>query len=369
MAKREKKHRHKGRPSRRMGANIGQAPGTLQVDPESHKTEVRVIRYGEDHIESHAVADARELAGLLGRSPVTWVDVVGLGDAAALTHIGELFELHPLALEDVVNVYQRPKMESYEKAQFIVTRLLRLGDRLETEQVSIFLGSNFVVTFQESPGDCFEAVRDRIRTARGRIRRAGPDYLAYSLMDAIVDSYFPVIEAFGDRLDDLENEVLRGAPDQIVERLMDVRRDLLQFRRYAWPMRDTVHAMQRPDVALIHEDTRLYLRDCEDHAVRVVDLSENYRDLGTSLMEVHLSVSSQRLNEVMKVLTMIATIFMPLGFIAGVYGMNFDTGISRYNMPELHWFYGYPFALAMMGAVTVGFLVFFWRKGWLGRSG
>jgi magnesium transporter len=368
MAKREKKHHHKRRASRRMGANIGLAPGTLQVDPESHQTEVRIIRYGEDHIESREVTDLRELGGMLGKSPVIWVDVVGLGDAAALTLLGEIFDLHPLALEDVVNVYQRPKMESYEKQQFLVTRLLHLGERLETEQVSIFLGANFVVTFQERPGDCFEAVRERIRTARGRIRRVGADYLAYSLMDSIVDSYFPVIEAFGDRLDDLEDEVLRGAPEQIVERLMDVRRDLLQFRRYAWPMRDTVHAMQRPDVALIQEDTRIYLRDCEDHALRVVDLAENYRDLGTSLMEVHLSVSSQRLNEVMKVLTMIATIFMPLGFIAGVYGMNFDTETSRYNMPELHWVYGYPFALGMMATFTAGFVFFFWKKGWLTRS-
>lgn len=369
MGKRDKKHHHKHRASRRMGASVGRSPGTLHVDPESPKTEVRVIRYGEDHVETHAVTDICELTGLLGRSPVTWVDVVGLGDAAALTHIGEVFELHPLALEDVVNVYQRPKMESYDKQQFLVARLLALADRLETEQISIFLGSNFVLTFQEHPGDCFDPIRERIRTSRGRIRHVGPDYLAYALMDAIVDSYFPVIEAFGDRLDDLEDEVLRGASDQIVERLMDVRRDLLQFRRYAWPMRDTVHAMQRPDVALIHEDTRIYLRDCEDHALRVVDLAENYRDLGTSLMEVHLSVSSQRLNEVMKVLTMIATIFMPLGFIAGVYGMNFDTGTSRYNMPELHWIYGYPFALGLMTACSIGFLFFFWKKGWLGRSG
>ncbi|MEZ4266766.1 MAG: magnesium/cobalt transporter CorA [Myxococcota bacterium] len=367
MAKREKKQRRR-KPSRRMAANIGQAPGTLQVDPESHKTEVRVMRYGEDHLETDALVDIEQLAGLLGKSPVTWVDVVGLSDVDVLSRLGALFELHPLALEDVVNVYQRPKMESYEHQQFLVTRLLQLGERLETEQVSIFLGDTFVVTFQERPGDCFEAVRERIRTARGRIRRVGADYLAYALMDAIVDSYFPVIEAFGDRLDDLEDEVLRGASDQIVGRLMDVRRDLLQFRRYAWPMRDTVHAMQRPDVALIREDTRLYLRDCEDHAMRVVDLAENYRDLGTSLMEVHLSVSSQRLNEVMKVLTMIATIFMPLGFIAGVYGMNFDTETSNYNMPELHWVYGYPFALGMMATFTVGFVAYFWKKGWLSNS-
>jgi magnesium transporter len=368
MASREKKPHHKRRAARRAGTHVGVPPGTLRVDPDAPKTEVRVIRYDESRVEADEVADLARLPSLMNTHAVTWVDVVGLGDEGALTTLAAMFGLHSLALEDVVNVYQRPKLESYEEHQFLVTRLMHLGDRLETEQVSIFLGPTFVVTFQERAGDCFEPVRDRIRAARGRVRRAGADYLAYALVDAIVDSYFPVIEAFGDRLDELEDEVLRGAPERVVEQLMNVRRDLLQFRRYAWPMRDTVHAMQRQDVPLIHEDTRVYLRDCEDHAIRVVELAENYRDLGTSLMEVHLSVSSQRLNEVMKVLTMIATIFMPLGFIAGVYGMNFDTAASPYNLPELHWRYGYVFALGLMATFTIAFLTYFWRKGWLRSS-
>ncbi|MCB9730900.1 MAG: magnesium/cobalt transporter CorA [Deltaproteobacteria bacterium] len=360
MGKRAKGHHR----SKKRRSSIGLPPGTLQVDPEAVATRVRVIQYSEHHVTSLEVADLATLPGLVSDTEVTWVDVVGLGDGDALARLGAMFHLHPLALEDVVNVHQRPKLEIYPHQLFMVTRLLALSERLETEQISIFLGPGFVLTFQEREGDCFEPLRDRIRTDRGRVRHSGADYLAYALLDAIVDSYFPVIEAFGDRLDDLEDDVLHGASEGIVERLMDVRRDLLMFRRYAWPMRDTVSALQRDDVQQISDETRIYLRDCHDHAVRVVDLAENFRDLGTSLMEVHLSVSSQRLNEVMKVLTMIATIFMPLGFIAGVYGMNFDSDASRWNMPELHWRFGYPFALGMMATFAGGFLYFFWRKGW-----
>ncbi len=302
----------------------------------------------------------------MGKQPVTWVNVEGLGDAATIKTIGELFHLHPLALEDVVNTHQRPKAEQYDGFLFIVARMAELHERLETEQVSMFLGSNFVVTFLEDPGDAFEPVRQHLRHARGKIRSSGACYMAYALLDAVVDAYFPIAEEYGDRLDALEDEVISQPSRATVAWAHQVKRDLRTVRRAVWPLREAINALARDQHKLISDETRVYLRDCYDHTVQIIDIIETYRELDADLTDLYLSSLSNRLNEVMKVLTIIATIFMPLSFIASVYGMNFNTTVSPYNMPELNWRYGYPFVWAVMIASAVAMYWFFRWMGWVG---
>lgn len=370
-------------------APAGAAPGTLSVDPNAPKPQIRLIAYGPDAIrEDHAVA-VEKLAMGAGGHAVRWIDVVGLGDAGTIQRIGEIFDLHPLALADVVNVNQRPKVEAYEKHLFIVTRMpmdpvpdgasqttLTDGEvdaamdgkagRLQTEQVSICVGPDYIITFQEKPGDVFEPVRARLRAASGRIRARGPDYLAYALLDAVIDSYFPLLEIYGEYVEELEREVVQEPEFGYITRIHDLKRDLLTVRRAVWPQREMLNAMVRDETAFVTEETRLFLRDCYDHTIQLIDMIETYREIASGLVDIQLSSVSNRMNEVMKVLTVIATIFIPLSFIAGIYGMNFDTQVSAWNMPELHWAYGYPAALAFMAAIAIGLLAWFRKKGWLG---
>jgi magnesium transporter len=234
-----------------------------------------------------------------------------------------------------------------------------------TEQVSLFLGSSYVLTFQERPGgDLFEPVRQRLRQAHGKIRSSGADYLAYALLDAAIDGYFPVLETLGERLAALEEAVLTAATREPLREVYAMRLTLSTLRRILWPLREAVHACERSDTALVTATTRLFLRDCYDHVLQVLDVLENYRELVAGLTETYLSAQSNRLNEVMKVLTMISTIFMPLSFVAGIYGMNFHTEKSPWNMPELDWVFGYPFSLLVMATIAIAFLIFFRRKGW-----
>jgi magnesium transporter len=270
----------------------------------------------------------------------------------------------------VVNVHQRPKVEPYEDQLFIVTRMMSLadqGDEVEHEQLSIVLGRNFVVTFQDRPGDVLDPVRERIRTG-APIRRSGPDHLAYSLVDAVVDHYFPVLERFGERIEGLEEEVI-ARPDAVtLGKIHQAKRDLLLLRRAAWPQRDALAELSRDSLALISPATRVYLRDCYDHSVQVIDLLESFREMASALLEIHVSMLSNRLNEVMKVLTIFSTIFIPLTFITSLYGMNFDPDASPWNMPELRWVYGYPFVVVLMlgvAALTFGYI---YRKGWIGKA-
>ena len=282
----------------------------------------------------------------------------------------KLSEFHPLALEDVLNCGQRPKLEDYGKYHFLVMKSLRLGqgeekDELEVEQISFFLSGNYVITLQEVPGDSFEKVRERIRQNKGgQIRNAGPDYLLYALIDALIDEFFPVLERYGERIEELEDQVVVKPSPETLNQIHRIKRDLLDLRRTAWPERDVISSLQREEAHLIRPETRIFLRDCYDHMVQVIDMIETYRDLAGGLLDVYLSSTSNRLNEVMKVLTIISTIFIPLNFIAGVYGMNFDRQASPLNMPELGWYYGYPAVLTLM-AVTGGALVlYFKRNGW-----
>jgi magnesium transporter len=241
-----------------------------------------------------------------------------------------------------------------------------LNDRLETEQLSIFLGNDFVLTFQDSlPGDCLDAVRNRIRTGLGRLRHAGPDHLAYALLDAVVDGNFPVLEHYGEMLDGMEDIVLDRPTQQVLSQIHSIKRDLLTLRRACWPLRDALHTLLREPIAMISEETRVYLRDCYDHALRIIELIETYRELCADLVDLYLSSVNNRMSEVMKVLTVFSTVFIPLTFIAGIYGMNFHPEDSPLNMPELTWYWGYPAVLLLMAVVASAILFYIWRMGWM----
>jgi magnesium transporter len=318
-----------------------------------------VIAYGGDAVEELEGADFDRIKALRSVKPVLWVDVTGLADIDLILKLGETFGLSPLALEDVVNVHQRPKAEEFPDHIFAVVRMVRPGIGADTEQLSLFFGADFVLSFQERPGDCFDPVRERLRRDRGRLRQQGPDYLAYSLIDAVIDGYFPVLEHYGEEIDGLEDAVIATPDRRQVQRLHLIKRDMLLLRRSVWPMREMINMLIRDESPFISSQTRLYLRDAYDHTIQLMDIVETYREISTGLTDVYLSSMSAKLNEVMKLLTVIATIFIPLTFLAGVWGMNFAF------MPELGWRYGYPAALLLMLAVAAALVWYFWRKGWL----
>ena len=345
----------------------GSVPGSLVSDPRVPFPEIQVMAWSDGELTEREGVSVAEVEGLLGKWPMMWVNVNGLGDADTLSRIGVLFGCHNLSMEDVVHVHQRSKVERYEDYLFAVARMLFPGgEGIATEQISLFLRPGAVLTFQEKKGDCLDPVRERIRNSRGRIRKAGPDYLSYAILDAVVDSWFPVLESYGDILEDLEDAVLQAPDKETVASIHQIKRDLLEIRRTIWPMRETVNNLLREET-LILEETRLYLRDCYDHVIQVLDIVENYRDITSGFMDLYLSSVSNRMNEVMKVLTIIATIFIPLTFIAGVYGMNFNPGASPFNMPELNWRYGYPAVLGVMAVLGAAMLLYFLRRGWLGE--
>lgn len=347
----------------------GTSPGTLASPPDaaSHVV-VTVVHYtAEDYTETR-VTDLQAYLQTVPRDGVLWVNVDGLGDIQLLEILGAHFGLHPLSLEDVLHIPQRAKLEDYEHYQFLVFHMALVAPETttETEQVSLFLGPSYVLTFQEQPdSDLFESVRLRLRQARGKLRQSGADYLAYALLDIAIDGFFPMLESLGERLTALEEAVLARPTRETMEDIYTVRRTLIALRRILWPLRQAVQAFGRDDSGLVTVSTRLFLRDCYDHVLQVLDVLENYRELVAGLMETYLSSQSNHLNEIMKVLTIISTIFIPLSFIAGVYGMNFKTEVSPWNMPELSWLWGYPFSLLLMTAVALSLLVFFRRKGWL----
>lgn len=353
---------------RKREVTVGASPGTLIQDPCAPKPVLRLIAYGPDEVVDRMIADPQELPGELGKRPVSWLNVDGLGDVTMIKTIGEMFGVHRLALEDVINVQQRAKAEDYDEHEFIVVRQVNPSETLDTEQFSIFLGRNYVLTFQEKAGDFFDPVRKRIREGKGRLRGAGPDYLAYALIDALIDSFFPVIERYGDELDKLETLILEAADHkEVIRRIHSIKRDLLTLRRCIWPQREALSTLLRDESRHVSRDTRVYLRDCYDHIVQLIDLLETYRELAASLMEAYLSTVSNRMNEVMKVLTVIATIFIPLTFVVGVYGMNFDyaDGEKPWNMPELHWRYGYPLCIGAMLLIAGGMLYWFRKRKWI----
>lgn len=344
----------------------GATPGTLAIDSDAPKPAIHVISYGEDDFVEQDIRDVSEIHKFLGERRVTWVNVDGLGDAETIRAVAAIFNLHPLALADVVNVHQRPKVEPYAAHLFCVTRMVQPQTGARSEQVSIFIGQNSILSFQERAGDVFDTIRDRIRHNRGRVRSMGPDYLAYLLLDAVIDGYFPVLDVYSDHIESLEEEVLAKSDRETATRIHNVKRDLLTLRRAIWPQREAMSTLLREDSNLISAETRLYLRDCYDHAVQIMDMVETYRELTSGLMDVYLSSVSHRMNEIMKVLTIIATIFIPLTFIVGIYGMNFNPEVSQWNMPELNSPWGYPAVMLFMLGIAIGMLGYFRHKGWLG---
>jgi magnesium transporter len=346
----------------------GTAPGTLVADPEAAPTVVRVLAYGPDELHEEVVEDLSTVRGMVGEWPVLWLHVTGLANLDAVQTIGDAFGLHRLALEDVMNLGQRAKVEDYGETLFVVLRAPMLEPKPCTQQLSLFLGPQYVISFQERSAGLLEPVRERIRHSVGRIRRLGADYLTYAVVDDVVDNYFPVLERYGEELDGMEVEVLERPQRESMMRLHRIKRELMGMRRAVWPKREAVNALLRDPLPEITDDTRVYLRDCYDHLVQIMDLVETYRDLASSLTELYLSSVSNRMNEIMKVLTLFSAFFIPLSFIAGLWGMNFDHAASPLNMPELEWYWGYPFALTTMGTVVLGLAIYFWRKGWLGRE-
>ncbi|GDY01872.1 magnesium transport protein CorA [Planctomycetota bacterium] len=338
----------------------GASPGTLCSNPNAQQPVMKAVVYSDSVLQEHAPKTAAEAVALRAKGQTLWLDIAGLADLTLLREIGERFGLHRLVLEDITNSQQRAKAEDFSSCAFVVLRMANPGDQLDTEQLSFCLGNDFLITFQERSGDCFSFVRQRLADAKGKLRTSGPDYLAYALLDAIVDAYFPVLEQMGEHLNVAEDSVLASQKNvEVIGQLHEVRRDLLVLRRAMWPLREVTQQLTRGDLPRFQPETRVYLRDVQDHVVQLIDLLENYRELGASLMDVHLALVSYRINEVMKVLTIIATIFIPLTFLVGVYGMNFK------GMPELEWAYGYPLCWGVIVGVALCMLIWFRRRGWL----
>ncbi len=354
-----KRKRHLLKPKR----TPGMSPGTLLIDPSWPKPVIQIIAYGPNQFLEKRINDVRELDEMIGKYQVLWVNVDGLGDESVIQYLGQLFNLHPLALEDVVSLRQRSKVDNYDSVLYTAMRMLYLQDqKLFSEQISFFLGTNFVLTFQENEGDCLDPVRERIRKKGGLVCNMNADYLLYCLIDAIIDAYFPLLESYDSRLDDMEEIILKHPDTSSIALLFEIKRDLMTLRRTLWPVREMASTLVNSPSPLITPATRVYLRDCQDHTVRLLDLAETCRELDASLMDFYLSTISNRMNEIMKVLTIISTIFIPLTFIAGVYGMNFN------NMPELRTRNGYFIVLGIMALLGFGMFGVFIRKGWLTRT-
>ncbi|HSE67584.1 MAG TPA: magnesium/cobalt transporter CorA [Gemmatimonadales bacterium] len=343
---------------------VGSMPGTLVTEPDARPPVIRLVGYTIDGVRETDVTDPEQLCEFLGAEGVTWVDVQGLGDEGVLRRIAEIFQIHPLALEDAVNVPQRPKSEPYEAQHLFIVRMTRVaeGARIEAEQVSFFIGRNYVLTLQERYGDVFDPVRKRVRIGKGPIRRMGPDYLAYALIDTVIDAYYPLLEMVGDQLYELEEAILVRPTAQGLRRIHAMRRELLGIRRAVWPQREAVNNLMREESPLISDGVRVYLRDTLDHAAQITDLVESYREITSGLMDIYLSSTGQKTNEVMKVLTIMASIFIPLTFLAGVYGMNFQ------YLPGLQWHDAWWAICGIMAATTIGMLLYFRHRGWIGSG-
>ncbi len=343
---------------------VGASPGTLIIPEGSPKPEIQVIRYTPTECREEVAHDLEDVRRVLAKPGNVWVDIQGLGDAWLLMGIGQLFSLHAISLEDVLHIPQRPKTETFEKHEFHVSRMIRFapGGELDVEQISIFWGERFVLTFQERPGgDVLDPVRIRLRQGRGRMRGMGPDYLAYAIIDAIIDGYYPVLERLGSDLEELEEAVIKRPSSELLLRIQGTKNALLTLRRAVWPERDAVNVLLREESPWVSDTVRIYLRNCYDHCVQAADVIETYREIAGGLLNTYLSVIANRTNEIMRVLTIMSTIFIPLTFIVGLYGMNF-----RY-MPELAWPWAYPVLVGLMFGTGLGMLLYFRRLGWIGK--
>ena len=365
--------------TKKRSKKAGLPPGSLIHIGEKKKEEIKIsiLDYDETNFQEKEAKTIDECFLLKDKPTVTWINVDGIHQIEILEKLGNCFGLHPLVLEDILNTDQRPKIEDYNDYIYIVLKMLYykennplsppfskggigvFSDGITIEQISLIIGRNFVISFQEGiEGDVFNSVRERIRNDKGRIRKMGSDYLAYSLIDAIVDNYFIILEKIGDKIELLEEKLVTDPTQETLHIIHNLKREMIFLRKSVWPLREVVSGMERGESPLIKESTRVYLRDVYDHTIQVIDTIETFRDMVSGMLDIYLSSISNRLNAVMKVLTIIATIFMPLTFIAGVYGMNFK------YMPELEWRWGYPVILFVMFAIGILMVVYFRRKKW-----
>ena len=343
---------------------IGLAPGTLVHIGEKkiEKVRIRIIDYDEEHIEEKEVQSIEECFPFKETPTVTWVNIDGLHEIEVIERLGEHLNIHPLVLEDIANTGQRPKLEDFDDYVFLVVKMLYFDKEEEethAEQFSLILGPHWLVTFQERVGDVFEHVRERLRKGKGRSRKSGPDYLATVLLDAIVDKYFSILEKFGDRIEFMEDELVDYPTPETLQTIHTLKREMIYLRKSVWPLREVISGLERGESPLIKKPTRAYVKDLYDHTIQVIDTVETFRDMVSGMLDIYLSSVSNRMNEVMKVLTIMATIFIPLTFMAGIYGMNFE------YMPELKWKFSYPLFWVALIAVVLVMLMFFRRKKWL----
>lgn len=339
-------------------------PGTLIGSEDAHAKKVRitVFDYDAGHVEERVVEMIEECYDFRDNSSITWINIDGVHDTEIIHKIDAHFGIHPLILEDIVQTGQRPKMDDFSNYLFILIKMIYWKpdyEDIEAEQLSLLVGANYVISFQEKPGDVFDEIRDRIRHGKGRIRKMGADYLAYCLLDAIVDNYFFVLEKFDETESLLDERIADGFSMELSKQIHTAKRNLIFLKKQIWPLRDVIGGMIRSESALIKDTTDIYLRDLYDHTIQVMDSIESFREMLSGLHDVYLAAMSNRMNEVMKVLTMFASIFIPLTFIAGVYGMNFD------YMPELHLKWGYAGVLGFMALVAAGMIWFFRKKKWI----
>lgn len=341
---------------------VGLRPGEAIFVGEQKMEQPRLSRisYTRQELRVETSVSQEQLREPAPEGAIRWINLDGVHDTPLVSAIGELFDLHPLLIEDILNTHHRPKLEEYRDVILVILQMLTIEQttgRITTEQVSLILGKGFVLTFQEREGDVFSGVRTRLENAEGRLRRRGADYLAYALLDSLVDSYFLVLEQLGDRLEQLEELAVNPTRDLLSD-IHQIKRELLLVRRAVWPLREICSSLLKDETGLIDERTEIFLRDVFDHTVQLIDTVEIFRDSAGSLLDLYLSVLSHRMNEVMKVLTVMASLFIPVTFIAGVYGMNFD------HIPELHWKYGYFGVWGVMLACVAGMLVFFRLRKW-----
>ncbi len=339
----------------------GLPPGTLVHigEKKAVKAKITVMDYDEAHYEEKEVETVEECLPLTDRSAVTWINIDGIHEVDIIEKIGEHFGVHPLIQEDIANTEQRPKMDDLGEHMYIVLKMLYYDNEVNSEQISFILGRNFLVSFQEKEGDVFDGVRGQIRNGIGRIRKMGADYLCYALMDAVVDNYFALLEIIGEKIENTEELLLAAPTSETLESIQLLKREMMVLRKSVWPLREVVSRLEREESQLVKGSTKMYLRDVYDHTIQVIDTIETFRDMLSEMLDIYLSSVSNRMNEVMKVLTIIATIFIPLTFLAGVYGMNFM------YMPELEKRWGYPVLWVVMIGISLIMIVYFKRKKWL----
>ena len=356
--------RHNKIPVKKRSTKSGLPPGALIHigEKKAEKVRISILDYDENQCEEKEAKTIEECFPFKDKPTTTWINIDGLHQVDIIEKIGKNFDLHPLLLEDILNTEQRPKIEDFENYIFIVLKILDYEDKtneINSEQISIIFGHNFVISFQEKEVDVFNQIKERIRTGKGRIRKMGADHLAYSLIDAIVDGYFIILEKLGENIEVVEEKMIANPTPETLHAIHRLKRKMISLRKSVWPLREVVSALERSDSSLIQESTRIYLKDVYDHTVQVIDSVETFRDMLSGMLDVYLSSISNKMNEIMKVLTIIATIFIPLTFIAGVYGMNFE------YMPELKWKWGYPAIWAVMLIVGISMLFYFGKKKWL----